>query len=388
MVSSGCSAATAFYILPILSCSFYSILCILNLKLSLLRRLEPFLPFRIDAKDATRTPKEGMDAKDSNDAAHPAEASNSPAVSGESSQSPQSQGLAWPVWSIEFAKPSIGLFLWCLFPIMAYGVIRGLSDCEEFDLICWQVEDQTTSSHARSILHLLTISILLAWLCRVPPRRRDGAVFAAVAVCELLINKFFWQNCEEFLAHSVSSGSTFGVFDLFIAMSTLLSLFMLICEGLPCLRRLVQKLTKTAVASEQNPHLLSRSGQRNYLLYWGFIVFCHAVLIMAFSDDLHLHHYWGGIVMATFCIFQTPLSRLLLLKGVMMAIDGIGVWGADAIVGEDDGGITEGDALRLMLCILVILAFMLALGLNVYRDPRCRALMGCAHAKNPGLDTE
>lgn len=93
--------------------------------------------------------------------------------------------------------------------------------------------------------------------------------------------------------------------------------------------------------------------------------------------------------MATFCIFQTPLSRLLLLKGVMMAIDGIGVWGADSIVGEDDGGITEGDAdLRLMLCILVVLAFMLALGLNVYRDPRIRALTGLAHAKNPALDTE
>ena len=76
---------------------------------------------------------------------------------------------------------------------------------------------------------------------------------------------------------------------------------------------------------------------------------------------------------------------------VMMAIDidGIGVWGADSIVGEDDGGITEGDAdLRLMLCILVVLAFMLALGLNVYRDPRIRALTGLAHAKNPALDTE
>ena len=72
-----------------------------------------------------------------------------------------------------------------------------------------------------------------------------------------------------------------------------------------------------------------------------------------------------------------------------MAIDGIGVWGADALVGEDDGGITEGDAdLRLMLCILVVLAFMLALGLNVYRDPRSRAPMGRAHAKNPALDTE
>lgn len=387
MVSSGCIVATAFYTLPILSCSFYSILCILNLKLSLLRRLGPFLPFQIDAKGATlATPKEAKDGKD----AKAVEASDSAPAAGESSHSPQSSpGLAWPVWSIDFAKPSIGLFLWCLFPIMAYGVIRGLSDCEQFELICWKVEDQTTSSHARNLLHLLTISILSAWLCRVPTRRRDGAVFAAVAVCEFLINKFFWQNCEEFLAHSVSSGSTFGVFDVFIAVSTLVSLLMLICDGLPCLRRLIQTVTKTAAAGEQNLHLLSRSGQRNYLLYWGFIVFFHAVLIMAFPNDLHLHHYWGGIVMATFCIFQTPLSRLLLLKGVMMAIDGIGVWGADSIVGEDDGGITEGDAdLRLMLCILVVLAFMLALGLNVYRDPRIRALTGLAHAKNPALDTE
>ena len=128
---------------------------------------------------------------------------------------------------------------------------------------------------------------------------------------------------------------------------------------------------------------------------------------------------------------------------VMMAIDGIGVWGADAIVGKDDGGLTEGDAdLRLILCasvrwsgtcrshwqilvvqidltwwsmnlsmkhipagygcfrlfcwslfknvvqpgVLVVLAFILALGINVYRDPRSRALMG--EKKNQGLDTE
>ena len=37
-----------------------------------------------------------------------------------------------------------------------------------------------------------------------------------------------------------------------------------------------------------------------------------------------------------------------------MAIDGIGVWGADAIVGKDDGNMSESDAdYRLMLCVFL-----------------------------------
>ena len=35
-----------------------------------------------------------------------------------------------------------------------------------------------------------------------------------------------------------------------------------------------------------------------------------------------------------------------------MVIDGIGVWGADAIVGKDDGGMSEGDSdYRLICCV-------------------------------------
>ena len=38
-----------------------------------------------------------------------------------------------------------------------------------------------------------------------------------------------------------------------------------------------------------------------------------------------------------------------------MAIDGIGVWGADAILGEDEGGMSESDAdVRLILCVFLI----------------------------------
>ena len=37
-----------------------------------------------------------------------------------------------------------------------------------------------------------------------------------------------------------------------------------------------------------------------------------------------------------------------------MVIDGIGIWGADAIVGKDEGGMTESDGdYRLMLCLLL-----------------------------------
>ena len=78
----------------------------------------------------------------------------------------------------------------------------------------------------------------------------------------------------------------------------------------------------------------------------------------------------------------------------MMTIEGIGVWGADAIVGEDDGGMTEGDGnYRLALCVLVILAFMLAVGFNLYKDPRMQTLVsGMSTRSNQGrhgaLDTE
>eukprot|EP00438_Fugacium_kawagutii_P017576 Skav222239 [mRNA] locus=scaffold3059:99966:101042:- [translate_table: standard] len=358
MVSSGCAAATAFYTLPILACSVYSVLSILSVKL-----YSGKLFLFTEGKDPNQ--------KD-------------PEASAE--QSPEGDPAGWPVWSLEFAQASLGLSLWCLFPVMAYALIRGLGDCEQYGSICWKVEDQTTSSHARNLLHLMTFSILLAWLCKVPPsRRRQCAVFGAVAICELLINKYFWKNCESFLAHSVSSGSTFGAFDLFIALTSLLSLVMMMLEGLPSLHSRLKRLNTKAASDPRNLHLSYR-GQRNYLLYWGFIMFFHAVLFMAFSENLHLHHYWGGLVLATFCIFPTPLSRLLLLKGLMMAIDGIGVWGADAIVGEDEGGITESDAdIRLILCVLVVLAFTGAVGINIFRDPRCRAL---CDTKNRALDTE
>lgn len=360
MVSSACAAATAFYTVPILACSVYSVLCILNVKLYSGKL------FASEGKDPN--PKD-------------------PEATGQSPEVGDTAGRwgHWPVWSVEFAKPSLGLLLWCLFPVMAYAMIRGLSDCEQYGSICWKVEDQTTSSHARNLLHLLTFSILLAWLCKVPPSRRlECALFGAVAICELLINKYFWKNCESFLAHSVSSGSTFGAFDLFIAVTSLLSLVMMMLEGLPSLHSRLKKLNTKA--SEQNPRHLSYRGQRNYLLYWGFIMFFHAVLFMAFSENLHLHHYWGGLVLATFCIFPTPVSRLLLLKGLMMAIDGIGVWGADAIVGEDEGGIAESDAdIRLILCVLAVLAFTGAVGINIFRDPRCGAL---CDQKNRALDTE
>ncbi len=78
----------------------------------------------------------------------------------------------------------------------------------------------------------------------------------------------------------------------------------------------------------------------------------------------------------------------------MMTIEGIGVWGADAIVGEDDGGMTEGDGnYRLALCVLVISAFMVAVGFNLYKDGRIKTLVsGMSTRSNQGrhgaLDTE
>ena len=61
------------------------------------------------------------------------------------------------------------------------------------------------------------------------------------------------------------------------------------------------------------------------------------------------------------CLFWKD-AQLFLIRGkvvrptkVMMAIDGIGVWGADAIVGEDEGGMSESDAdLRLILCVFLV----------------------------------
>ena len=73
---------------------------------------------------------------------------------------------------------------------------------------------------------------------------------------------------------------------------------------------------------------------------------------------------------------------------VMMFTDGIGVWGADAIVGKDDGGMSDGDGdYRLILCVLVILAFTVALGVNLYRNPRLKAWMS-GDTKHRATDTE
>ena len=109
----------------------------------------------------------------------------------------------WPAMSVDFAKPSIGLLLWCCFPVLGYAVVRSLSGCEQW--FCWQVEAQTASSHVRNLLHLLAASILLAWLCNIPPSTsRHRALFTSVAVCEFLINKAIWDNCEDYMAHSLS----------------------------------------------------------------------------------------------------------------------------------------------------------------------------------------
>ena len=281
MVSSSCSAATACHTLPILVCWLCSFQSLLNFKL-------PFLGAFAWAN------------------AEPAE------------ESATTRPGSWPAMSTDFAKPSMGLFLWCCFPILGYAMIQGLSDCEQYTDFCWQVEVQTTSSHLRNLLHLLAMGIILAWLCNVPPRTlRYGGFFAAAAVCEFLLNKLFWKNCEDFMAHSLSADSTFGLFDIFLASATMLTLIIHTCEGLPSLRRCFQRLSqKMGISSgDQNPELfLSLSGQRNYLIYLCLLVFFHGGLFFAFPETVHAHHYWVGFVVASCCIFWSPLSRLLLLK--------------------------------------------------------------------------
>ncbi|CAE7656086.1 unnamed protein product [Symbiodinium sp. CCMP2456] len=352
MVSSGCVAATASYTLPILACCSWSLLSLLNAELPSLQRLQRF--FEYGTQHGEPAPPDG----------------------GTPEEAKRKHGQ-WPVMSVDFAKPSIGLCLWCCFPILGYAVVRALSGCPQYTWYCWQVEDQTTSSHLRNVLHLLTASILLAWLCSVPPSAaRYRALFVSVAFCEFLINKAIWDSCEDFMAHSVSVGSTFGAFDVFVALTTVLTLVIHTCEGLPSLRRCFQKFCETmGRPTATNPELyMTASGQRNYLLYMSLLTVFHVGLFLAFADDVHAHHYWMGFVVASCCIFPTPLSRLMLLKSVMMAIDGIGVWGADAIVGEDEGGMSESDAdLRLILCVLVVLALAVAVGVNLYRDPCTRS---------------
>jgi len=146
-------------------------------------------------------------------------------------------------------------------------------------------------------------------------------------------------------------------------------------------------MAKVAVG-EPNPEVhLNFRGQRHYLIYLLLVILFHGFLVVVFSEDFHMHHYWVGVIVASGCIFPTPLSRLLMLKSVMMVIDGIGVWGADAIIGKDHGGMSEGDGdYRLILCVLVTLAFTFALGMNLYQDPRLKAWTG--DTKNHVADTE
>ena len=183
------------------------------------------------------------------------------------------------------------------------------------------------------------------------------------------------------MAHSLSAGSSFGFFDIFIAMTVMLSIVVLMCEGLPTLRRCCQKVfAQVGITSGQERcelHLNSR-GQRNYLIYWILIVVFHVGLFAIFSD-VHVHHYWVGLVVGSCCIFQSPLSRLLLLKSVMMTIEGIGVWGADAIVGEDDGGMTEGDG-------NYRLAFVCAGDLSIYVSSWLQLVQRSSHEDVGGWD--
>lgn len=293
MVNSSCGAAIACYTLPLLACWFYSIQSIRNVKLLLLQRFE-----------GTSTPQQPSNTND------PATAEMAKPV----------KVGQWPMWSLEFAKPSIGLFIWCCFPMFGYGVIRGFSDCDQYGWFCWTVEDQSTESHLRNLLHLLSGSIVLAWLCKVPPSKpQHRALFVAVACCEFLTNKFVWKNCEEFMAHSLSTDSTFGSFDIFIAMTTMLTLLILMCEGLPSLRRCFYKLFRMTgvTVGEPNPEVhLNFRGQCHYLIYVFLVILFHGFLFIAFSDDFHMHHYWVGFIVASGCIFPTPLSRLMMLKSV------------------------------------------------------------------------
>ena len=319
----------------------------------------------------------------------------------------------WP--STGHLRPSVGLLAFILAPVSFYGLIRGRSGCES--LFCWQVEDQTGPAHARNCLHLVALSVVWAWLCRVPPQEvQMRALFLLVAAIEFVVNKYFWLECDTFMAHSLSAGSSFGLYDLYIATATLLSVLMVICEGLPSSRKCLGKLSKASAAPEL---YLNYRGQRNYLIFLSLLLFGHGLAYVCFPNDFHLHHYWMGFLLATCCIFPTPLSRLLLLKGAawkglisevpsdtytflcsffvvlrlffilnynkniwyaliasksnhvcftytlricitskgtsphsfqlscaaqeMMVIDGIAVWGADSILGADEGGLLEGD---------------------------------------------
>ena len=209
-------------------------------------------------------------------------------------------------------RPSVGLFLFILAPLAVYGLIRGRSGCKS--LFCWQVEDQTGPAHARNCLHLVASSLIWGWLCQVPPKEsRPQALFLLVAAIEFVINKYFWLECDEFMAHSLSAGSSFGLYDLYIAAATLLSVLMLICEGLPSTRSCLGRLSKGSAAA---PELyLNYRGQRNYLIFLALILFGHVLAYICFPKDFHLHHYWMGFLLASSCIFTTPLSRLLLVKG-------------------------------------------------------------------------
>eukprot|EP00929_Paragymnodinium_shiwhaense_P076898 TRINITY_DN39586_c0_g1_i1.p1 TRINITY_DN39586_c0_g1~~TRINITY_DN39586_c0_g1_i1.p1 ORF type:complete len:373 (-),score=46.95 TRINITY_DN39586_c0_g1_i1:105-1223(-) len=243
--------------------------------------------------------------------------------------------------------------------VLAYAVVQ-LGAYRSCPLICrHDVEHKTTSMHFYNLLEVLGRSSLVFWLCDVA---RLPRVLLVVAFFEFLLTNGIYGNCSQYMGGSITSGgeegSSRGELDKALAGTLFLGLVALV------------RLACSRLALFSNISFCCALGF--------FMILQFAMLAGATGFDSHLHHYHNGACVAMFCAFPNTASRLMVVKSLILLVEGIAIWSADPVLSSEggDGQLGTSPTFSVVLFGLVYITLLAGTAFRTYQ------------ARQPNLESE
>jgi len=290
---------------------------------------------------------------------------NSEAASGADIENQPSLGirqeLDWPQGPRKIAASPILNLASCLYPSLAYIVSREVRSHRDGYNVEPQSNHETFHNHAQ----LMGYGLILGWLGRHTLQSAGPLLLIGLAVYWLIAVNVFYENCEDHVNHSVSDdgNTSLGNLDVYLVLSVFIPATLMWIDGVPFLRKFL-------IRTSPDTPLLSFRAQLAYVAQALVVGSFH--LITYLCTSFHFHHYWVGLLMGSFCIFPTRLSLAFFFFGLHMMIEGISVWGADAVMGEDGGDWMESDQnWRTAVCLFTITPVLSFSVLDLIIVPLC-----------------
>lgn len=173
-------------------------------------------------------------------------------------------------------------------------------------------EMQSLSEHIRNLLQLLARGLLIYWMSNMCCIREvDLKKALAIFVFEVISCLGFFANCSSYLAHSMTTGTALGAFDMSLVGFIVLNFATLLTcafRRLTCKSRIVY-----------------------FTMFVAILVVHTALYIGPPGITFHNHHYHIATILGVFCIFDEAFARMGLIKSIVLLLEGISTWGADSL---------------------------------------------------------